>query len=141
MHVRVAVHLAGGPELPAVRSDAQPVRRGVLQTVVVRLDARHGGDHQKQDLDENEAAISSPVDAFDLLTLNETLDRFEAAHPRRAKLVKLRYFAGLTLPEVAAMLDISQSTAEADWTYAKAWLHERLAGTTRIQDAKKEEKK
>ena len=66
------------------------------------------------------------MDATDLLALNEALDRLEAASPRRARLVKLRYFAGLTLPEVAGMLGISQSTAEADWTYAKAWLKREM---------------
>jgi DNA-directed RNA polymerase specialized sigma subunit len=54
------------------------------------------------------------------------LDRLEVASPRRARLVKLRYFAGFTLPEVAQMLGISQSRAEADWTYAKAWLKREM---------------
>ena len=69
------------------------------------------------------------VDAVDLLTLDEALARLEAASPRRARLVKLRYFAGLTLPEVAEILGISQSTAEADWTYAKAWLKREMEKT------------
>jgi RNA polymerase sigma factor (sigma-70 family) len=69
------------------------------------------------------------VDATDLLALDEALDRLEAASPRRARLVKLRYFAGFTLPEVAEMLGISQSTAEADWTYAKAWLKREMEKT------------
>jgi hypothetical protein len=60
------------------------------------------------------------VEVIDLLTLSEALDRLEASSPRKAQLVKLRYFAGFTLPEIAEMLGISQSTAEADWTYAKA---------------------
>ena len=87
---------------------------------------RHAGGLHKQPLEGNEPAISSPVDAVDLLALNEALDRLEAASPRRARLVKLRYFAGLTLPEVAALLGIAQSTAEADWTYAKAWLKREM---------------
>jgi RNA polymerase sigma factor (sigma-70 family) len=66
------------------------------------------------------------VDAIDLLALNDALDRLEATSTRRAQLVKLRYFAGFTLPEVAEMLSISQSTAEADWTYAKAWLKREM---------------
>ena len=64
-----------------------------------------------------------------MLALNEALDRLDRAFPRRAKLVKLRYFAGLTLSEVAAMLGIAQSTAEADWTYAKAWLKREIEKT------------
>jgi RNA polymerase sigma factor (sigma-70 family) len=66
------------------------------------------------------------VDAIDLLALNEALDHLEATSPRRARLVKLRYFAGFTLPEVADMLGIAQSTAEADWAYAKAWLKREM---------------
>ena len=66
------------------------------------------------------------MDAIDLLTLNEALDRLEAIAPRKAQLVKLRYFVGFTMPEVAEMLDISQSTAEADWTYAKTWLKREM---------------
>jgi RNA polymerase sigma factor (sigma-70 family) len=66
------------------------------------------------------------VDTTDLLALDEALDRLEATYPRRAQLVKLRYFAGFTLPEIAAMLGISQSTAEADWTYARAWLKREM---------------
>jgi RNA polymerase sigma factor (sigma-70 family) len=65
-------------------------------------------------------------DAIDLVALSEALDRLAVAFPRRAELVKLRYFAGLTLPEVAAALGVSQSTAEADWTYARAWLKREL---------------
>ena len=87
---------------------------------------RHGGGRRPEPLDENEPAASAPVDPVDLLALNEALDRLEAASPRRARLVKLRYFAGLTLPEVADLLGVSQSTAEADWTYAKAWLKREM---------------
>ena len=72
------------------------------------------------------------MDAVDLLTLDEALARLEAASPRRARLVKLRYFTGLTLPEVAEMLGISQLTAEADWTYAKAWLKRELEKTCHL---------
>ena len=67
-----------------------------------------------------------PVDQVDLLALDEALHGLEAAQPRRARLVKLRFFAGLTLPEAAAMLGIAPSTAEADWTYAKAWLKREM---------------
>ena len=66
------------------------------------------------------------MDDVDLLALSEALDGLEAVSPRKAHLVKLRYFAGFTLPEVAQMLGVSQSTAEADWTYAKAWLKRQM---------------
>ena len=108
---------------------AEAMRRILVEKARRRKRLRHGGDLQKQPLDENEPAIESPVDAFDLLALNEALDRLEAASRRRARLVKLRYFAGLTLPEVAGLLGVSQSTAEADWTYANAWLKREMEKT------------
>jgi DNA-directed RNA polymerase specialized sigma24 family protein len=59
----------------------------------------------------------------DLLAINEVLSRFEAIDKPKAELVKLRYFAGLTIPEAAAALGISTTTADRYWTYARAWLH------------------
>jgi RNA polymerase sigma factor (TIGR02999 family) len=105
---------------------AEAMRRILVEKARRKQRLRHGAGLQKHPFEENEPAIASPVDALDLLALNEALDRLEATSPRRAQVVKLRYFAGLTLPEVAAMLGISQSTAEADWTYAKAWLKREM---------------
>jgi RNA polymerase sigma factor (TIGR02999 family) len=108
---------------------AEAMRRILVDTARRKRRLRHAGKMRKAPLEENEPAISAPVDAVDLLTLDEALARLEAASPRRARLVKLRYFTGLTLPEVAEMLGISQSTAEADWTYAKAWLKREMEKT------------
>ena len=105
---------------------AEAMRRILVEKARRKQRLRHAAGLHKQPLEENEPAIASPVDATDLLALNEALDRLEAASPRRARLVKLRYFAGLTLPEVAALLGIARSTAEADWTYAKAWLKREM---------------
>jgi len=105
---------------------AEAMRRILVDKARRKKRFRHGGGLQKQPIEENEPAIASPVDAIDLLALDEALNRLEASSPRRAQLVKLRYFAGFTLPEVAEMLGISQSTAEADWTYAKAWLKREM---------------
>ena len=65
------------------------------------------------------ATLSSPSE---LLAIDEMIDKFAGKWPRRAELIKLRIFAGCTIPECAEMLDISASTAEDDWTYARAWL-------------------
>jgi RNA polymerase sigma factor (TIGR02999 family) len=100
---------------------AEAMRRILVEKVRRKDRLRDGGGRQQDILDE-EPSIVAPVDPIDLLALNKVLDRLEVKFPRRAQLVKLRYFAGFTLPEVAQMLGISQSTAEADWTYAKAWL-------------------
>ncbi len=105
---------------------AEAMRRILVESARRKKRGRHGGELHKQPLDGNEPAIACPVEAIDLLALNEALDRLEAAFPRRAQLVKLRYFVGFTLPEVAELLRISQSTAEADWTYAKAWLKREM---------------
>ena len=101
---------------------AEAMRRILVEKARRRRRLRHGGDLHKCSLEGNEPAIAPPADALDLLALDEALERLEAIYPRRAQLVKLRYFAGLTLPEVAQALGIAQSTAESDWTYAKAWL-------------------
>jgi RNA polymerase sigma factor (TIGR02999 family) len=105
---------------------AEAMRRILVEKARRRKRRRHGGELRRQPLEGNEPAIASPVDALDLLALNEALERLEATSARKAQLVKLRYFAGLTLPEAAEVLGVSQSTAEADWTYAKAWLKREM---------------
>ena len=77
------------------------------------------------DLDDAAAASDDPTD--DLLALDDALTRLEAADPAAAQLVKLRYFAGLTMPEAAAALGVPLRTAERNWTFARAWLHRELA--------------
>ena len=72
-------------------------------------------------------ADASGVGDVGLLDLDRALDRFAAEFPRPARVVEMRYFAGLELPEVAAALDISLRTAERDWRFARAWLREALA--------------
>ena len=108
---------------------AEAMRRILVEKARRKQRLRHGGEVHIRPLEEHEPAIAAPVEGIDLLALSDALDRLEAASPRRAQLVKLRYFAGFTLPEVAQMLAISQSTAEADWTYAKTWLKREMEKT------------
>ena len=105
---------------------AEAMRRILVEQHRRKRRLRRGGGRQKNSLEDDPPVIVPAVDAVDLLALNEAIDRLEATSPRRAQLVKLRYFAGFTLPEVAQMLAIAQSTAEADWTYAKAWLKREM---------------
>jgi RNA polymerase sigma factor (TIGR02999 family) len=105
---------------------AEAIRRILVDKARRKQRARHGGGVQQQPLDDQEPAIVASIEPLDLLGLHEALDHLESAYPRRAQLVKLRFFAGLTLPEVAQLLGISQSTAEADWTYARAWLKREM---------------
>jgi len=81
----------------------------------------------RQRLDLDEVPIAAPEPALDLLAVNEALERFERVDPLKARLVKLRYFAGLTIPQAADALGISSTTADRYWSYARAWLHAELS--------------
>jgi RNA polymerase sigma factor (TIGR02999 family) len=96
------------------------MRRILIEQARHKRRAKHGGNRQRLDLDEAQIVIEAPHD--DLLALDDALGRLEAADPLAAKLVKLRYFVGLTMPDTAAALGIALRTAERNWTYAKTWL-------------------
>src|SRR5262245_36866866 len=105
---------------------AEAMRRILVDRARRKRRLRHGGALQQQPLPEDHPALAAPHEGLDLLALHEALDRLEAASPRRAQLVKLRFFAGFTLPQAAELLGVSRSTAEADWTFAKAWLKREM---------------
>jgi RNA polymerase sigma factor (sigma-70 family) len=79
---------------------------------------------ERDDLDDIELVAESGAD--EILALDEALTRLAAADPRRAELVKLRYFAGLTLEQAAEQLDISRATAARHWAFARAWLYDAM---------------
>lgn len=100
---------------------AEAMRRILIERARRRLAAKRGGRMQRLDLDELE--IPSPIsDDNDLLLVNEALDRLAAVDPRKAELVKLRYFVGMNFEEAAAALGIAVPTAKVWWAYARAWL-------------------
>jgi RNA polymerase sigma factor (TIGR02999 family) len=99
---------------------AEAMRRILVERFRRKQAARHGGNRQQVPLDEAELAV--PALDCDLLALDEALDRLAAADPAAAELVKLRYFAGMTIQEAAKVLGVSSRTANDYWTYAKAWL-------------------
>jgi RNA polymerase sigma factor (TIGR02999 family) len=99
---------------------AEAMRRILVDQARHKRTARAGGGHRRLDMDEVELAIEAP--RVDLLALDEALAQLEAKDPRKAALVKLRYFAGLTNEQAAEALGISAATAKNDWAYAKAWL-------------------
>jgi RNA polymerase sigma factor (TIGR02999 family) len=103
---------------------AEAMRRILVDRARRRKRARHGGDRQRIDLDEALLMSESPSD--ELLDLDEALGRLEATDPVSANLVKLRYFAGLTMPQAAEALGLSLRAAERNWTYARTWLHREL---------------
>jgi RNA polymerase sigma factor (TIGR02999 family) len=98
---------------------AEAMRRILIEQARRKHRAKHGGDRRRVDLDE---AVAAPGPRDDLLAL----ERLAQHAPQKAELVKLRFFAGLTLPEAAAVLGISRATAERHWTYARAWLYAEL---------------
>src|SRR5262249_56741155 len=79
-----------------------------------------GRDRPRHDLDPDQPSPSGPSPR--ILALDQALDRLAAIEPRAAEVVKLRYFAGLTVAEAADALGISPRTADNDWAYARAWL-------------------
>jgi len=72
--------------------------------------------------------LTAPESVEELLALDEALEKLAARAPVKAELVKLRYFAGMTIEEAAAALDISTATAKRYWTYARTWLFQEIAG-------------
>ena len=99
---------------------SEAMRRILVDAARRRLAAKRGGGMQREDLITSRIYISTPDE--DLLSLNTALDQFEAEHPTKAELVKLRYFAGLNAADAASELGISQSTADRYWSYARVWL-------------------
>ena len=85
-----------------------------------------GGQHRRHELPD--VGTPGEYSALDLLALNEAIEKLEARDPRKAQLVKLRFFAGLTMQQAASALGISPSTADNDWAYAKCWLRVEMTG-------------
>ncbi|MBM4067794.1 MAG: sigma-70 family RNA polymerase sigma factor [Planctomycetes bacterium] len=104
---------------------AESMRRILVDNARKKQRHKRGGDRQRLDLDQIEA--QSPAPAADLLALDEALDNLAAEDAQKAELVKLRYFAGLSVEEAARCLGISRATADRYWAYARAWLFERLS--------------
>jgi RNA polymerase sigma factor (TIGR02999 family) len=99
---------------------AEAMRRILIENARRKQSRKRAGVRENVDVDE---LAATPLSRHtDLLALDEALTEFEQKFPDKSKLVKLRYFAGLTVPEAAQALGVSIRTAERDWTYAKAWL-------------------
>ena len=103
---------------------AEAMRRILVDNARRKAARRHGGGQARVDLQEIQ--IAAPVADDQLLALNEALDKLAALNQPKAELVKLRYFAGMSLEEAAAMLGISEATAKRWWSYTRAWLYTEL---------------
>jgi RNA polymerase sigma factor (TIGR02999 family) len=104
---------------------AEAMRRILVESARRKGRLKHGRGHARVDLDSG--CLVSKAPSLDLVALDEALARLAATEPAKAELVKLRFFAGLTMPEAAAALGISLATAERHWTFARSWLYAELA--------------
>ena len=103
---------------------AEAMRRILVENARRKKRLRHGGNLHRAEMQDADLMIDVPCG--DLLALNEALTKFAVEDPAKANLVKLRYFAGLTLEQAAEMLGISRATADRYWSYARAWLFDQI---------------
>jgi RNA polymerase sigma factor (TIGR02999 family) len=104
---------------------AEAMRRILVEGARRKKRLRHGGGARRASLDGVD--MIDDASAEDILDLDEALERFTREDPVAARLIKLRYFVGLTMPEAAEALGMSLRTAERNWTYARTWLHREVS--------------
>ncbi|MBL8898857.1 MAG: sigma-70 family RNA polymerase sigma factor [Planctomycetes bacterium] len=104
---------------------ARAMRRFLIDHARKRDAVCRGGDHQRVTFCDFAGEVQEPRDAS-ILALHEALEKLEQIAPAAARVVELRYFAGLDLEETALALGRSVATVKREWSYARAWLHERL---------------
>jgi RNA polymerase sigma factor (TIGR02999 family) len=105
---------------------AEAMRRILVENARRKGSRKRGGDRARADCDLSQ--LAAPEVREDLLALDEALNQLAAADPEAARLVQLRYFAGLTLDEAAKVLGVSPRTVDRLWAYARSWLHQALGG-------------
>lgn len=107
---------------------AEAMRRILIEVARKKKAVRHGGDRQKLELNTN--IVTPESDAFgmklDMLDFEEALTKYEQEYPKKAILIKLRFFAGLSILEASQCLEVSEVTAKRYWAFSKAWLYEQL---------------
>jgi RNA polymerase sigma factor (TIGR02999 family) len=133
-YLRLVVPARGGSQPPVEQhwntsghffgAAAEAMRRILIDQARHKQSQRQGGGRRRQDLEHLQITAAEP--SLDVLAVNEALERFEQVDPLKSRLVKLRYFAGLTIPQAADALGISSTTADRYWAYARAWLHAEL---------------
>ncbi|HMP81853.1 MAG TPA: sigma-70 family RNA polymerase sigma factor [Verrucomicrobiota bacterium] len=103
---------------------AEAMRRILVESARRKQRVRHGGGLHRVDVDEVELACGLPSDK--LLAVNEALIQLEQLDPQGAQIVKLRFFAGLTHPQIASALGVSLSTVERSWAFSRVWLFRKM---------------
>ena len=116
---------------------AEAMRRILIENARRKQTLKHGGNHQRVTLRDSFISVDGTVSLCDLLSLNEAIVKFEQKDPQKAKLVKLRFFAGLTSEQAAQSLGISHATAKRYWAYARSWLRVELSGADFHESDKK----
>jgi len=123
----------GGDEQPAWQNRAhffgaaaEAMRRILIDRARRRRGLRHGGGMERVHIDDFEQVAGAENDD-QLLAVHEALDKLAAKDPAKAELVKLRYFAGMTIEEAAMALGISEPTAKRWWTFARTWLYREIS--------------
>jgi RNA polymerase sigma factor (TIGR02999 family) len=104
---------------------AEAMRRILVEQARRKASLKHGGGWQRVEM--GDVAGEANAQSLDLLALDDALKQLAAKDPRKAELVKLRFFAGLTIPQAAEAVGISSTTADNDWAYAKSWLRVQMA--------------
>lgn len=107
---------------------AQTMRRILVDKARHKRRLKRGGAWRRIDFDQVQPA-AEPAFRDDLLEIDEAIQAFALAEPQKAELVKLRFYAGLSVEEAGKALGMSRATADRYWAYARAWLYERLAGS------------
>jgi RNA polymerase sigma factor (TIGR02999 family) len=113
---------------------AEAMRRILIDRARRKLTARHGGGYTRIDFDQ--LNLAAPDADQEILALDEVLDEFARQHPVKAEVVKLRFFAGMTHEETAQVLGISDATARNYWTFARAWILNRLAEDGKMENGR-----
>ncbi len=103
---------------------AEAMRRILIDNARRKQRIKHGGGQQKINLNDTEIAIEAPSD--DLIALDEALEKLATMDKVKSDLVKLRYFAGLTLEQAAGLLNLPERTAKRYWAHARAWLYRQV---------------
>jgi RNA polymerase sigma factor (TIGR02999 family) len=106
---------------------AEAMRRILVERARRKHSQKYGGGLNRSAASPDDLPDANAQDPLEVLAIHEALDRLGAKSPRKAELVKLRYFLGCTIPEAAQLLGIAPATAEEDWTFARAWLRRELA--------------
>jgi RNA polymerase sigma factor (TIGR02999 family) len=110
---------------------AEAMRRILVEAARRKQSLKHGGGRRREDLDL--VIPSANGRNLDLIALDEALAKLERKDPRKAQLVKLRFFAGLSMADCAQTLGIAVSTADADWSYARSWLRLEIGDAPRSE--------